>query len=177
MRKVKILNNGYIEPISMDGPVVSPIVVDDRTVFDLVKRGYEVVEVAIGMNKTTKLTLANINDPNRFNDLVGNNPVFTPTGKALDGVATPVTPISANVTAAPTPVAITRVNEAQHLTKAERKAKRREEEAAKRAAEEANTETAAEDANTDTADNSADLATEGAASDTVTEDTTTETAE
>ena len=141
MRKIKILTNGYIMPITMDGPIVSPIVVDDKTVFDLVRRGYDVTEVSQFDGSTVKLTVKNFNDPNRVNSLIPAKPVFTPTGSEVDGVARPVVPISSNITAAPTPNAINNVNESKTLTKAERKAKRRAEaEAARKAAEEAASE-------------------------------------
>lgn len=135
MRKVKILTNGYIMPITMDGPIVSPILVDDSTTFDLVRRGYDVIEVSPFDGSTVKLTISNFNDANRFNNITPAKPVFTPTGSEVDGVATPVVPISSNITSAPTPAAINNINESKNLTKAERKAKRRAEEAARKAAE------------------------------------------
>ena len=140
MRKVKILTNGYIMPITMDGPIVSPIVVDDKTAFDLVRRGYDVVEVSQFDGSTVKLTTANFNDNNRFSNLIPGKPVFTPTGSAVNGVATPVVPVSSNITSAPTPNAISNINESKNLTRAERKAKRRAEEAARKAAEAADAE-------------------------------------
>ena len=143
MRKVKILTNGYIMPITMDGPIVSPIVVDDKTAFDLVRRGYDVVEVSQFDGSNVKLTTANFNDNNRFSNLIPEKPVFTPTGSAVDGVATPVVPVSSNITSAPTPNAISNINESKNLTRAERKAKRRAEEAARKAAEAAEADTPA----------------------------------
>lgn len=143
MRKVKILTNGYIMPITMDGPIVSPIVVDDKTAFDLVRRGYDVVEVSQFDGSIVKLTTANFNDANRFSNLIPEKPVFTPTGSAVNGVATPVVPVSSNITSAPTPNAISNINESKNLTRAERKAKRRAEEAARKAAEAAEVDTPA----------------------------------
>ena len=127
----------------MDGPIVSPIVVDDKTTFDLVRRGYDVVEVSQFDGSTVKLTTANFNDNNRFSNLIPEKPVFTPTGSAVNGVATPVVPVSSNITSAPTPNAISNINESKNLTRAERKAKRRAEEAARKAAEAAEADTPA----------------------------------
>lgn len=142
MRRVKILSNSYIVPITMDGPIVSPITIDDKTVYDIVRRGYNVIEVNENIGKSVKLTTKNFNDPNRFNDLIPEKPVFTPTGSDIDGVATPVVPISSNITTAPTPAAVNKINESKNLSRAERKAKRREEEAARKAAEKAAAEAA-----------------------------------
>ena len=136
MRRVKILTNGYIMPITMDGPIVSPIAIDDRTVFNLVRRGYNVVEVDTANAKSVKLTIDNFNDPNRFGETVPVQPIFTTTGAAIDGEATPVIPVSDNMPIAPTPAAINQINESKTLSRAERKAKRREEEAKKKAAAE-----------------------------------------
>lgn len=135
MRRIKISNLGYIMPLRMDGPIVSPILLDDQLVFDLVRRNYDVTEVSQFDGSSVKLTLTNVNDPNRFNNLTPAKPVFTPTGSEVVGTAKPVVPVSSNITSAPTPAAINDINESKNLTKAERKAKRRAEEAARRAAE------------------------------------------
>lgn len=151
-RKVKILNNAYIRDLTMDGPIMTPIVLDDNVVYNMVIRGYVVEEVNPSLNKTIRLTTANFNDPNRFGETVS-VPLAKPEGSPVVEVATPVATVSANSPI----VAATDSNDIKpHMTKAEKKEARRKAaaEAAAKLAEVNNAisanDTTAEEPTTDT---------------------------
>lgn len=121
-RKVKILNNAYIRELTMDGPIMTPVVLDDNIVYNMVIRGYAVEEINPSLNKSIRLTLANFSDPNRFGE-TASVPLAKPEGSPVVEVATPVTTVSSN---GPVVAANVASEEAKpHMTKAEKKEARR----------------------------------------------------
>ena len=66
--KLRILcsHNGYITPVDMMGPIVQPKLVSKASVIKMLMLGYNVEEVVKGSKTKIKLTLSNINDPNRY---------------------------------------------------------------------------------------------------------------
>ena len=59
-------SRAYLAPIEMMGPVVQPISVAKSAVVKLLMSGAEVHEYNKDTKKSVKLTLSNINDPDRF---------------------------------------------------------------------------------------------------------------
>lgn len=64
LRKVRILDSTFITPIQMEGPVVTPLPLTTPVIFDLVRRGYHVVENIDGQD--IRLTLVNVKDPRKY---------------------------------------------------------------------------------------------------------------
>ena len=64
LRKVRILDSTFITPIQMEGPVVTPLPLTTPVIFDLVRRGYQVVENVDGQD--VRLTLVNVKDPRKY---------------------------------------------------------------------------------------------------------------
>ena len=64
LRKVRILDSTFITPIQMEGPVVTPLPLTTPVIFDLVRRGYQVVENVDGQD--IRLTLVNVKDPRKY---------------------------------------------------------------------------------------------------------------
>ena len=64
LRKVRILDSTFITPIQMEGPVVTPLPLTTPVIFDLVRRGYQVVENIDGQD--IRLTLVNVKDPRKY---------------------------------------------------------------------------------------------------------------
>ena len=64
LRKVRILDSTFITPIQMEGPVVTPLPLTTPVIFDLVRRGYQVVENIDGQD--VRLTLVNVKDPRKY---------------------------------------------------------------------------------------------------------------
>ena len=64
LRKVRILDSTFITPIQMEGPVVTPLPLQTPVIFDLVRRGYQVVENIDGQD--IRLTLVNVKDPRKY---------------------------------------------------------------------------------------------------------------
>lgn len=73
-------SRAYLEPIHIMGPIVHPVKISKSNVIKLLMNGTEVHQYYPDSGKTLKLTLRNINDPNRalvaFNESV--NPIEPP---------------------------------------------------------------------------------------------------
>lgn len=66
MRYIKIDYNGYIYPIRMNGPIVTPLLMDEKVAMDAVISGYRCTEVDVKNNKEVKLTIDNFYKDDRF---------------------------------------------------------------------------------------------------------------
>lgn len=109
-RKITISNMDYIASIGTYGPIVTPTYFDEKKVYSLVIRNYDVTEYSdnpVTKGKTVKLTVHNFYDPKRFHDNTV-KPVDTTniTGSPAAGRATAV-----NAVAPATPVGIPDVPE------------------------------------------------------------------
>ena len=69
--KLHILSpyRGYLAPISIMGPIVHPLIVEKSAVAKILMSGAEVYEYIPHTKKTLKLTLTNLNNPNRYTEL------------------------------------------------------------------------------------------------------------
>lgn len=66
MRYIKIDYDGYIYPIRMNGPIVTPLAMDEKVAMEIVVKGYRCTEVDVKNNKEVKLTLDNFYKDDRF---------------------------------------------------------------------------------------------------------------
>lgn len=66
MRYIKIDYNGYIYPIRMNGPIVTPLLMDEKVAMDTVISGYRCTEVDVKAKKEIKLTIDNFYKDDRF---------------------------------------------------------------------------------------------------------------
>lgn len=64
LRKVRILDSTFITPIQMEGPIVTPLPLTTPVIFDLVRRGYKVIENVDGQD--VRLTVVNVKDPRKY---------------------------------------------------------------------------------------------------------------
>lgn len=78
--KIHILSpyRGYLAPVSVMGPIVHPISVNKSIAAKILMSGADVYEYIPSTKKTLKLTLSNINDPNRYADLDNNHEIEAP---------------------------------------------------------------------------------------------------
>ena len=86
--KIHILSpyRGYLAHVNVMGPIVHPLCVDKSVAAKILMNGAELYEYIPSTKKTLKLTLSNINDPNRYAEL---------DKKHVDTfVATAVTPVT-----------------------------------------------------------------------------------
>ena len=69
--KLHILSpyRGYLASANIMGPIVHPLVVEKSVVAKILMSGADVYEYLPHNKKTLKLTLTNINDPNRYDEL------------------------------------------------------------------------------------------------------------
>lgn len=69
--KIHILSpsRAYIAPAKVMGPIVHPLLVDKSVAVKILMSGAELYEYIPKTKKTLKLTLGNINDPNRYDVL------------------------------------------------------------------------------------------------------------
>ena len=70
--KIHILSptRAYLAPAKVMGPIVHPLLVDKRVAVQILMNGAEVHEYIPQNKKTIKLTLANINDPKRYENVI-----------------------------------------------------------------------------------------------------------
>lgn len=104
-RKITVSNMQYIAPIGTYGPVITPTFFDEKIVYSLVMKNYDVTEYSTNpetKGKTVKLNIHNFYDAKRFHDSTV-KPVNTTniTGAPAAGRATAV-----NVVAPETPVTV-----------------------------------------------------------------------
>ena len=87
--KIHILSpsRAYLAAAKVMGPIVHPLLVDKSVAVNILMSGAEVYEYLPKTKKTLKLTLGNINDPNRYNELENTKPEVN---------TTPVTPVMRN---------------------------------------------------------------------------------
>ena len=76
---------GYLAPANVMGPIVHPLVVDKSIVAKILMSGADVYEYIPQNKKTLKLTLTNLNDPNRYTN---------PEVKPAETIAAPVAPVT-----------------------------------------------------------------------------------
>ena len=69
--KIHILSpyRGYLAPANVMGPIVHPLSVDKSVVAKILMSGADVYEYLPHNKKTLKLTLSNLNDSNRYNEV------------------------------------------------------------------------------------------------------------
>ena len=70
--KIHIMSpaRAYLAPAKVMGPIVHPLLVDKKVAVQILMSGAEVHEYLPQNKKTIKLTLANINDPHRYDDIL-----------------------------------------------------------------------------------------------------------
>lgn len=66
MRYLKIDYNGYIFPIRTNGPIVTPLAMDEKVALKAVISGYRCTEVDLTTKKEVKLTVENFYKEDRF---------------------------------------------------------------------------------------------------------------
>lgn len=72
-RIIKVTNITYIAPLQIDGPIVNPISVSEKTVKELVRKGYTVIEKVDGQDVV--LNALNVNDPKGYLQNVENKKI------------------------------------------------------------------------------------------------------
>ena len=75
MRYIKIDYNGYIFPIKTNGPIVTPLAMDEKVALRAVIDGYRCTEVDIKSKKEAKLTIENFYNADRFGKIENHNEV------------------------------------------------------------------------------------------------------
>lgn len=78
--KLHILSpyRGYLAPVNIMGPIVHPLIVEKSAVAKILMSGAEVYEYIPHSKKTLKLTLTNLNNPNRYAELDAKVPEVAP---------------------------------------------------------------------------------------------------
>ena len=103
MRRITIADSTLIHPIQTFGPLVTPRAFSEDVVYNLVRKGYKVDEYPMPTQqnvavKHVRLTIANFNDPNRFNpEKVAVKPVVSNeviTGTPANGTGSIVNPVA-----------------------------------------------------------------------------------
>ena len=126
MRTITISTRGYIAPLLQDGPIVTPIRVDDPTVFDMIRKGYNVFEHSTSLNKSIRLNTVNFDSPTRFTD--SSETPAPSIGTEINGLGAPIAMVTGSTTPIVQPASVdtaTAAVDMSKLTKAERKALRR----------------------------------------------------
>ena len=73
-------SRAYLAPVNLMGPIVQPLRVGKKAVVQLLMSGAEVYEYIPSTKGTLKLTLKNINDPDRYNSFIPKPDVENPVG-------------------------------------------------------------------------------------------------
>lgn len=99
-------SRSYLAPLKLMGPVVHPLKVSKNAAYQLLLSGAEVIEYIPETKMTLKLTLMNINDPNRYDALKTEAPkAAAPVVQKENAGIHPVNPVPKKEEPKPVPAA------------------------------------------------------------------------